>query len=382
MKILIIDKDASVRNGVVVYNQRLMSFLKKMGHEVYILRFSKTEKKNEDNIFYVPYYLGVEKFYLVILPKFNSIKIIRKALKNIKPDFVYTTIGLTTFDLALPYLCHKEKTPLGGILHVDISEDRHPNLFFLKLLWFFIYSPLIRRLDFLNVFSTRTQGFFVQRGVPVEKIEVIPNGIDSSPYTPGDSSFGKKHNIKKGVLFLGRLSWQKNPELLIKSFLSLNLNTDTKLVLVGTGELYTRLVKKYQDERIIFTGFVDSEQERIDIIRSCQIFVLASRGEGHSLSLLEAMSSGLVPIVSDVGSSKDTVSDTGTVIKLSHLKSELPIAFKKYLEDYELTKSLGIKARERVMKNYVEKENFQRLLNAFEQTAKLYKKKYNTHYSH
>ncbi|MCL4387273.1 hypothetical protein M1307_02670 [Patescibacteria group bacterium] len=46
MKILIIDKDASVRNGVVVYNQRLMSFLKKMGHEVYILRFSKTGEKN------------------------------------------------------------------------------------------------------------------------------------------------------------------------------------------------------------------------------------------------------------------------------------------------------------------------------------------------
>lgn len=369
MKVLIIDKAAGVRNGVAVYNQRFTDFLIKNGHEVFILRWNKTKKQNEENITYLPYYLGSEKFQLVIIPHLKNINNINKTIKELKPDIVYITVLTSPLDLLLPYFCHKNKVKLAGTLHMDISKDNNLSQKLLKTYWCFVYAPFARHLDLLHVFSARTQNFFTKRGVKKEKITVIPNGINSSLYTPGESEFAKKHNISKGILLLGRLSLQKNPEVLIKSFLTINPGDNTKLVIVGTGELYKKLIDKYKDERIIFTGFIDEEKERIDIIRSCQIFALPSRGEGLSLSLLETMSCALTPIVSDVGSSRDVVSDTGTVIKLNYLESELPIVLKKYLDNFESTKSLGLKARERIINNYVEKENFQKLLDDFKRTS-------------
>lgn len=52
------------------------------------------------------------------------------------------------------------------------------------------------------------------------------------------------------------------------------------------------------DNRIIFTGMIPRE-EAISNIRSANIFLLPSRGEGCPISLMEAMSAGVVPIVSD-----------------------------------------------------------------------------------
>ena len=375
MKILIIDKEAKFRNGVVVYNQRLIDFLNKNGHEVYIFRWSNS-KKTESNITHLPYYFGIEKFYIIVIPTLKSLKTIRNSIKEIKPDIVYTTVGLSTFDTLISFIVHREKTPIGGILHMDASEDKNFYQFLTKVAWVFMYLPYMKYLDFLNVFSGRIKNFFVKMGVAEREIEVIPNGINSSLYTPGESSFGKKHNIKKGVLFLGRLSWQKNPEFLLKSFLKINPDKDTKLVIVGGGELYKKMSEKYTDERIIFTGFIDTDEERIDIIRSCQIFSLASRGEGLSLSQLEAMSCGLMPIVSDVGSSKDVTGDAGVSIKIKELQEQFPKELKKYLDNIELAKKLGEKARERIEENYSLEKNFNKLLVALEKHISYYKEKH------
>lgn len=374
MRILIIDKEAKYRNGVVVYNQRLIAHLKKSGHEVHVLRWSNSQE-TESHITHIPYYIGVEKFYLVVLPKLGSLKKVRSTIRNVKPDIVYTTVGLSTFDLLISYISHKEKTPIGGILHMDISSDKNFYQLLVKLTWILMYLPYMINLDFHNLFSERIKNFFVKMGVSEQEIEIIPNGVDSSLYSPGESKFGKKHNIKKGVLFLGRLSWQKSPELLIKSFLKINPDKDTKLVIVGSGEMYKKLSKKYKDERIIFTGFIDSDEERIDIIRSCQIFCLISKGEGLSLSLLETMSCGLMPIVSDVGSSKDVIADTGVSIRIKDLKKEFPKELKKHLEDIELTKKMGREARERIIEIYSQEESFKTLVDALGKHIGYYKGK-------
>lgn len=375
MKLLIIHKEAKYRNGVVVYNQRLIDFLRKNGHDVHILRWSNS-KETKPHITHIPYYFGIEKFYLVILPKFKSLKKINSTIKNVKPDIIYTTIGLSTFDSIISFISHRQKIPIGGILHLDASNDKNLYQLLVKAAYVLMHLPYIKHLDFFNVFSQRTKNFFVKMGVAEQEIEVIANGIDSSLYTPGESKFGKKHNIKKGVLFLGRLSWQKNPEALIKSFLKINPDSYTKLVIAGEGEMQKKLSEKYKDERIIFTGFIDSDKERIDVIRSCQIFSLISKGEGLSLSLLEAMSCELMPIVSDVGSSKDVVADTGVSIKIKDLKEEFPKELKKYLDDIELTKKMGRKARKRITEIYSQEKSFRTLIEALEKHISYYKKKH------
>ena len=151
MKILIIDKEAKYRNGVVVYNQRLIEYLSSNGHEVHVLRWSNS-KKEEPNITNIPYYYGIEKFYLVVFPTLESLKKINSTIKEIKPDIVYTTVGLSTFDFLISFICHRRKTPIGGILHMDASDDKNLYQFLIKIGWIFMYLPFVKHLDFLNVF--------------------------------------------------------------------------------------------------------------------------------------------------------------------------------------------------------------------------------------
>jgi len=357
MKVLIIDKKAKVRNGVSVYNQRLEDFLKKQGHTVTTIHWSKDKKE-----YSIPYFVGIERFHTIPIPNHKSISFIKNAIITLKPDIVYVPIGLSTIDFLLPSICKKNNAKLVGILHADIGPKGNLYETSLKHFISFLFKPAVSKYDLIQVLSQRTEDFLIKKDIKKEKIAFIPNGVDTNLYTPGISEFAKKNNIKNGVLLLGRLSWQKNPEVLIKAFLKLNPKNDTKLVLVGLGELYEKLVKKYNDGRIIFTGFIDTDKERIDIIRSCQVIALPSKAEGMPLSLLEAMSCGLMPIVTDVGACKDVVGDTGFVIESKEVLGKMSEYLIKAFENMEETKSLGEKARERVIENYNLDKNFNKLL--------------------
>ncbi len=168
---------------------------------------------------------------------------------------------------------------------------------------------------------------------------------------------------------------QKNPEVLIESFLKINPDLKTKLILVGFGEKFKELREKYKYKRIIFTGCVENETYKLEIIRSCQIFVLPSRIEGMPLALLEAMSCGLCCITSDAGANSELVSKTGIVIPTSSLKQQLPLALKIFIEHPDFARKLGQKARKRAVNFYSQDKIFKKLESRLQQTIRQYQKK-------
>jgi len=123
-------------------------------------------------------------------------------------------------------------------------------------------------------------------------IVVIPNAIrDIEIY---DS---QKMQI---VLYVGRLSWEKGPDLLLNAFSNISEHKDWKLVFAGNGPMEKEL-KSMTDklglyDRVEFLGKVKD----IDIIFStASIFVLPSLFEGFPNALCEAMVSGLPCICFD-----------------------------------------------------------------------------------
>jgi glycosyltransferase involved in cell wall biosynthesis len=152
----------------------------------------------------------------------------------------------------------------------------------------------------------------------------LPNGVNTTLYSPGPSTFAKKHKMKRGVLFLGRLTAVKKPELAITSFLRTNPSRDTKMVVMGSGELEDTLKEKYESSQIIFTGAIKNEKQKIDIIRSCQVFILPSVLEGMSLALLEAMACGLACISSDAGNHAEVLGKAGIIVPQKHLSHQIP----------------------------------------------------------
>ncbi len=293
--------------------------------------------------------------------------ILKKYLLKIKPDIVYISAGISPLDFLIPSVCHDLKIPIAGVWHADFNDSLSSMQVLVKSI-FLAYIPFCRQLDMLHLFSDKLAKFHIRRGVKKERILILPNGIDQNFYKPGISEFGKHFNIKTGILFLGRLTLVKNPELLIRTFLKLDPPRSTKLILVGYGEQEETLREKYKDERIIFTGAVLDENKKLDIMRSCQISVLPSRAEGMPLALLEAMSCGMACIASDAGANSDLLNGCGIVIPFNKLKQELPLALKLCLDHFEFTEILGKKARQKIIDEYSQETIFARLVASLEKT--------------
>lgn len=123
----------------------------------------------------------------------------------------------------------------------------------------------------------------------------------------------KSVNLNKPlkIAFVGSLIPLKNPSALVGAIVQLLESIRIELHVYGSGPLLLELkqaAKAYLDEYIFFHGYLP-KVSLYDSLQNCDVFVQPSVTEGFSLALLEAMSLGLVPIVTDVGSSRELVKD-------------------------------------------------------------------------
>ena len=103
------------------------------------------------------------------------------------------------------------------------------------------------------------------------------------------------------LLFLGRLSVEKNIETLIKQYASLNAKyPNTRLVIAGggpDGDRFKKVVTKYNiDDKVIFTGMIPPKEVGF-YYQVGDMFVNFSTTETQGLTYIEALSSGLPLLV-------------------------------------------------------------------------------------
>ncbi|OIO80970.1 hypothetical protein AUJ84_02010 [Candidatus Pacearchaeota archaeon CG1_02_32_132] len=145
-------------------------------------------------------------------------------------------------------------------------------------------------------------------GLSEKNISYIPNGIPEEFFTQ------KRSKEENRILFLGRIAPIKNLEVLIKSVQYIE-NKKIKLELVGPEEKeYSNFLKKLVkdlnlSDRIIFSKPIYKTKEKIEKIDSARIFVLPSKSEGMSQSLIEAMAREKIVIASDNKASTDLIED-------------------------------------------------------------------------
>src|SRR5688500_5941505 len=106
--------------------------------------------------------------------------------------------------------------------------------------------------------SDSTAQDLVQRGFQRGRIEVIPNGVDLSFYTPSSSSPKSPDPL---VLYLGRLKRYKRVDLIIQAFAGIVAEyPQARLIIAGQGDgrpALEHLVGELQlGERVEFAGFV------------------------------------------------------------------------------------------------------------------------------
>jgi len=151
-----------------------------------------------------------------------------------------------------------------------------------------------------------------------KEVVFIPNGVDI--IKPRPISNLKKFGLKKDnyILFLSRIVPEKEVHTLIQAFKKINNNL--KLVIAGDAthtEAYLEKVKKLagNDKRIIFTGPLYGN-DKAEAFSNARFFVLPSTIEGMPIVLLEAMSFGICPLVSNIKENRDVIKNSGFSFKV------------------------------------------------------------------
>jgi len=202
-------------------------------------------------------------------------------------------------------------------------------------------------------------------GVPEEKIEVIPNGIDLSEYDnlPPKGSFRKKFNIpedKRIILFLGRIHKTKGINFLIKAYVHLindmRLN-DAILVIAGPDDGYLNEVESLAHslrltDNVLFTGLLTEKDKKCVLVDS-SLVVYPSPVEPFGLVALEAAASAKPIIVSNNTPMATIIKKGKFGFSVNHGDiDELVESMGKMLNNDELLRDMGRKGRKFVFENY------------------------------
>jgi L-malate glycosyltransferase len=113
------------------------------------------------------------------------------------------------------------------------------------------------------------------------------------------------------IIFIGRLTECKRPEQFVTIIGQLvKLKPSLKTVIVGDGPDEKKLTCQIRKDKLQNNIQLLGKRKDVETLLShSKIFVLTSRSEGLSIAMIEAMISGVVPVVADVGDLKDLVQD-------------------------------------------------------------------------
>lgn len=165
----------------------------------------------------------------------------------------------------------------------------------------------------------------------------------------------------------------KGLKYLIKSTYKINENIPLYILLIGNG-LASKEILKYVSkspikERIIFTGF---RSDSLSIVKSSDIFILSSiYGEAICKSVIEAMSLGVAPIITDIPGNRYMVENykSGIIVRRKNPK-DIAEAIEFMYNNPEQRQSMGLQAKERMSKHYNIDDTIKQMILFYENIVK------------
>jgi glycosyltransferase involved in cell wall biosynthesis len=359
--------------GNVTYGREITNALLDRKNRVSFLHFAQEESGSQESLdcpeVALPF-LYKSQVYTIPTPK--SSKVLTKALKELKPDLVHASLTLSPLDFRLPEICQELNLPLVATFHPPFDSKIRNLKSSTQFLAYQLYAPFLDNYDRVIIFSRLQKDLLVKLGVRRKKLAVIPNGVDEQKYSPGYSHFKSKLGAKRMFVYQGRISTEKNVEALLKAWKYSHMGQDSKLIVVGDGPLAMYLQSFYGEESgIIWLGYIGDEQQRIDILRGADAFILPSLVEGLSLSLLEAMACGVACIATDAGADGEVLENgVGVILNTQGVTTQLKALLPLFRDQPELVQLLGQKARQRVVERYTLNRNINELEKLYAEVLK------------
>ena len=297
---LVTDSFYPTKDGVVVTVDTTRAELIAMGHDVVIFAPDPGKEYRQEGVVYFKA-AKFKKYPGYFLPIFRSNKI--ELLKKFNPDVIHL-YGAALMVLKGIIAARALKVPTVITYITSVSEVismyspvKLPEDLLKKLVWIYVRN-LLKRPSAVIVPTRPIGEELKENGVNCKRLEVIHIGIDIERFQRNAGAglaVRKKYDLegKKVVICAGRLSGEKNIDMLIRS---MKLLDDIVLMIVGKGPMNDSLRDLTDElelnERVIFTGFV-SEDELVAHYSAADVTASASMFETQGLTTLEAMGCGL-----------------------------------------------------------------------------------------
>lgn len=239
----------------------------------------------------------------------NRLKMIKKINElylEFMPDIIHCHLETVTFHIASSLLFRKVKV-LETIHNTKINRP--------KLHKYFLNYKIKK---YVSIADSVTDIIKDKININDKKIIKIYNGIDIEKFSCDRDNFDS--DIPKNIVAIGRLTEQKNHMLLIKSFDNLIKKCEQNNVILpflniyGQGDLEKKLKQFVLDNNIKNINFMGITSDVPKVLSKNDIYVMSSIYEGFSISLIEALASGISIICTDVGGNKEIIDNNYTGI--------------------------------------------------------------------
>jgi glycosyltransferase involved in cell wall biosynthesis len=268
-----------------------------------------------------PKSIEVRRFQTFGFPPLSSLIFCLRALWNLvrQPQFdvlhAHMIASPSILAVMAGKLTHKKtvvKVACSG-QYGDVSTAQHSFLGRWKL------KLVLQNVDRLVCLTREMEKELLAAGASRNKIVRIPNGIDTDKFRPSRND-GEKRQLQVtlglspdsfNILFMGRLTPQKRPDLVIEAFQQAFAHQPKmKLVMLGDGPLRAELQKRVQSAGFQSQVKIPGNHPESELYTRCfDLFVLPSEAEGMSNSLLEAMATGLPSIATRNGATEELIKD-------------------------------------------------------------------------
>ena len=291
-------------------NPYLLDVIGEWDNQKFNLLDKKIEKHDLLNfklIKYLPKFGFLKSRFSYIIVFFFSIFRLHKFLKNQKPD--YLIVHLMTFIPLTLLLFFNYKTKI--ILRIS----GHPKLNYLRSLFW----KIVRKKIYLITTPTKSTLTLLNESkiFGLEKLRYLPEPVLNFEEIK-KKGFKKDANYKKinqgnNIISIGRLTYQKNFQFLIKAFYEINKEyPEFNLIILGEGEekqKLKQLIKKLNlQEKISLVGYKENIYE---YLAKAKIFVLSSHWEDPGFVLIEAGYSNKIVLSSNCPNGPKELLDNG-----------------------------------------------------------------------
>jgi glycosyltransferase involved in cell wall biosynthesis len=261
---------------------------------------------------------------------------------------------------------HREGWPLLETLHHPITVDRsialdHAESTWKRITtrrWFGFLRMQVRVVQqlpaVLTVSHNSKTDINAQMKVPLERLTVVPVGVDHTVFKPYDDVVKKK----------GRLMVTSSSDVpmkglvpLLEAIAKLRAEREIELVVIGNPKAKGRVAATM--DRLGLTDIVStisgvSDEDLARLYGEAEVAIVPSLYEGFSLPVIEAMSCG-VPVVATTGGALPEVvgvsGETGLLVEPNN-PDALVDAIRQLLDDASLRERLGAAGRQRVIERF------------------------------